>query len=322
MSEPLEIDELETIAKHRGWLQADDQIISIGSAGAGNMNRVLRAHLVSGRCLIFKQSLPYVAKFPDIAAPVNRIGTEAAFYDAISGTQLTEHTPSIIGYAPESFLLCMEDLGDGADLTTIYNKGLPAELPELLTWLRTLHDLPINNPLDFANTAMRELNHAHIFSIPFSTGNGLTFNAELQDCRHALLSDELSVRVVAMGKAYLKVRADQGSLLHGDFYPGSWLAHETRGFAVIDPEFGFYGPPEFDVGVMIAHLYFGGASPSQVQTLLQAYNPSNTFSRDLSTAYAGIEILRRIFGVAQLPLNHSDAQKVALAQDAVEMVMQ
>ena len=146
--------------------------------------------------------MPYVAKFPDIAAPVNRIGTEAAFYDAISGTQLTEHTPSIIGYAPESFLLCMEDLGDGADLTTIYNKGLPTELPELLTWLRTLHDLPINNPLDFANTAMRELNHAHIFSIPFSTGNGLTFNAELQDCRHALLSDELSVRVVAMGNSF------------------------------------------------------------------------------------------------------------------------
>ena len=102
-------------------------------------------------------------------------------------------------------------------------------------------------------------------------------------------------RVRELGAAYLDART--GVLLHGDFYPGSWLRHRD-GPKVIDPEFAFVGPPEFDVGVLLAHLVLTG-HPARVPA---AYRPPTGFDRGTANGFAGVEILRRLLGVAQLPL--------------------
>ncbi len=45
------------------------------------------------------------------------------------------------------------------------------------------------------------------------------------------------------------------ALLHGDLHTGSVFANET-GIRVLDPEFGFYGPIGYDIGNVIANLFF------------------------------------------------------------------
>ena len=55
---------------------------------------------------------------------------------------------------------------------------------------------------------------------------------------------------IQLGKRYL---SEGTSLLHGDYYPGSWLKTKT-GLRIIDPEFCFFGPKEYDLGVLRAHL--------------------------------------------------------------------
>jgi len=45
------------------------------------------------------------------------------------------------------------------------------------------------------------------------------------------------------------------ALLHGDLHTGSVFANET-GIRVLDPEFGFYGPMGYDIGNIIANLFF------------------------------------------------------------------
>ena len=45
------------------------------------------------------------------------------------------------------------------------------------------------------------------------------------------------------------------SLLHGDLHTGSIFINQ-RGLKVIDPEFAFYGPSGYDIGNVLAHLYF------------------------------------------------------------------
>ena len=60
---------------------------------------------------------------------------------------------------------------------------------------------------------------------------------------------ELREIVAAVGRKYLGKGI---TLLHGDYYPGSWMSSRNKVY-VIDPEFSFIGFPEFDLGVMAAH---------------------------------------------------------------------
>ena len=74
-----------------------------------------------------------------------------------------------------------------------------------------------------------------------------------------------------VGDIYLS--DDGGVLLHGDYYPGSWLKTDA-GFRVIDPEFCFLGPPEFDLGVLAAHWIFcgGPTDRSAIDLVIQGSN--------------------------------------------------
>ncbi len=87
------------------------------------------------------------------------------------------------------------------------------------------------------------------------------------------------------------------TLLHGDFFPGSWL-HDDSAPWIIDPEFGFYGPPEFDVGVLLAHLNLAGQDDALSEHVWEAYAAPGGFDRSLAQGFAGIEIIRRLLGVS------------------------
>ena len=63
--------ELEDYLRANGWLDAP--LEGVARAGEGNMNLVLRACSATGRSIIIKQSRDWVEKYPDIAAPGDRI---------------------------------------------------------------------------------------------------------------------------------------------------------------------------------------------------------------------------------------------------------
>ena len=112
----------------------------------------------------------------------------------------------------------------------------------------------------------------------------------------------------ALGKQYL---SDGQHLLHGDYYPGSWLKTDA-GFRVIDPEFCFAGPMEFDLGVLAAHWIFCGAAAdhSTIERVCRAYSET-AVNDELVAQFAGVELIRRLIGVAQLPLAVDLSQRLA-----------
>lgn len=309
---------IEAHLRHLGWIGENETITELAPAGEGNMNRTLRARLPA-RSLILKQALPYVAKYPQIPAPVQRQEAEAAFYQAIAGTaNLSRHTPAVLGADPEHHLLCLEDLGDTGDLTCLYaegpTSGHASRLTALCRWLAELHALLLEPGAMPDNADMRTLNHAHIFEVPFDRDSGVDLSAGLAARRLELGADEeLQHRVRELGEIYLGARrhASAPALLHGDYYPGSWLAHPERTVAVIDPEFAFVGPPELDVGVLMAHLIMAGLGDDDIAEALVHYHPPRDFSHDLADAFAGIEVIRRLLGVAQLPLAADEAARLA-----------
>ena len=71
---------------------------------------------------------------------------------------------------------------------------------------------------------------------------------------------------------------------------------------IIDPEFCFFGPAEFDVGVLVAHLLLAGNSLEYALGIFTRYDGPEDFSESLALGFAGVEIMRRLLGVAQLPL--------------------
>jgi len=301
-----ETDSIEHFLASRGWLQAGESVVSAGPAGKGNMNQTLRVQ-TDKRSFILKQSYPYCAKFPDIPAPLERIDIEVQFYGiARRSAALAAAMPEVIEYSAGDQLAMIEDLGAGSDLLSLYagDRLRSGELETLCHLARELHALAITSRErdTLQNRSMRELNHEHIFDIPLRPDNGLDLDAvtpDLSTLAAETRRDTSYVKeVAALGRLYLE--ASGPCLLHGDYYPGS-LLRTKGGLAIIDPEFAFPGPAEFDLGVFVAHLIFAGEEGDAIaDRILAAYR--EPVDRALVEGFAGAELMRRTLGVSQLPL--------------------
>ena len=72
-------NELENYLKQNKWLKEDDKVGILEKPGEGNMNFVLRVIPESGKSFIIKQSRPWVEKYPQIVAPIDRIKIESEY---------------------------------------------------------------------------------------------------------------------------------------------------------------------------------------------------------------------------------------------------
>ena len=296
-----------------------EQIVAIEKPGEGNMNVVLRIR-TDQRSFILKQSRPYVQKYQQIEAPLHRIAVEYNFYGVIEGDALAAHVPNIYGYEAADHLLMLEDLGQCEDMVAIYrNRKIDqGQLERLIFILGLIHQKEA--PEDFPeNLGMRRLNHQHIFVLPFMPDNGFQLDdvqAGLQELSLPYKNDSALKTVVdGVGNKYL---SPGDTLLHGDYYPGSWMT-EHDNIYVIDPEFGFVGFAEFDLGVMAAHLIISTADERYLHTIERKYPGS--IDQKLMGQVAGIEIMRRLIGLAQLPLERTISEKDYLLRTARKMIM-
>ena len=315
---------LERYLQRLGVIGMDVSVESVEKAGEGNMNCTLRVR-AGELSLIVKQSRPWVERYPEIEAPWDRVLSEARWYLLASPHEaVSRRMPRQLELDPKNRVLVLEDLGRSSDFTGVY-AGQQLDLEELRTlvdWLSDLHaiDFQAKSRASLANLPMRKLNHEHIFRFPLETGNDLDLDAITPGLRaeadHLGQSTEYVNRVAALGESYLEPGA---ALLHGDFFPGSWL-RTARGPAVIDPEFGFFGPAEFDVGVLLAHLYLAAQGEPAHEVAVSCYRASAGFDWSVALAFCGVEIMRRLIGVAQLPLSQGIEEKRRLLELSHDLV--
>ena len=321
----LPTQQLTQYLKTNNWINPVEEVQSLEIPGLGNMNRVLRVKTHQGS-LILKQAIPFVNKYPDIPAPVDRIAVEHQFYQAIeSNEELLSFLPRIIGFDSKQYILAMEDLGNAIDFTRLYQLGqhlTVKETTDIASGLRLLHqfNFSIEQQRRFPkNFELRQLNHQHIFKFPLMEENGFDLDSVtpgLQPLARQYKTDKaLKRRAKELGQIYL----EQGTtLLHGDYYPGSWLL-SNAGFKIIDPEFCFFGHQSFDLGVLLAHIKMAQQTEKTRKLLLDAYELN--VDMELLNAFEGIEIIRRIIGLAQLPLELPLTTKEELLAYAYQKVM-
>ena len=109
-------------------------------------------------------------------------------------------------------------------------------------------------------------------------------------------------------------------LLHGDYYPASWLK-TAKGIQIIDPEFCCYGLREFDVAVFIAHLHLTKQPQAIIDSVLTNYYDAKGLNMAVLHQFIAVEIMRRLIGLAQLPLKMDLGDKAKLLQFAYTLIM-
>jgi 5-methylthioribose kinase len=305
--------ELRNYLIRRGQAKHGETLMA-ARAGEGNMNCVVRVRL-SNRSLILKQARPWVEKYPSISAPVERAASEARFYAvAAKNPLLARMMPELLDYDEDSALLILEDLAPASNLADCYEGAAfleTSQLQELARYTSSLHQMaiPFHERESFRNEAMRKLNHEHIFDVPLRTDGAWSEMLEritpgLDGVGESFRHDrEFGETVKTLGLRYLE--NEGASLIHGDLFPGSLLRTGTGALRVIDPEFCFCGDPEFDIGVFYAHLLLSCQVDDTASFWLRVALEDTPHSKSLVLQYAGVEIMRRILGVAQLPVSLS-----------------
>ena len=314
-------EEIRKLLQKIGFFTNESEYISkVTKPGEGNMNVVLRIE-TNLRSFVLKQSRPFVQKYKNIEAPIGRIGVEYQFYKTISNNELlNKHFPKVLKYNAENHLLILEDLGDCEDMTSLYQSddiGL-SQLELLISIAANIHNSKA--PKDYPkNKELRALNYQHIFELPFIANNGFSLN-DIQPGLEALSTpykkDELlKEKIKEIGSKYL---SDGTTLLHGDYYPGSWITKNNHIY-IIDPEFSFLGFPEFDLGVLAAHSILINQNKIVFSIIKEIY--PNDIDAELLAQTTGIEIMRRLIGIAQLDVSLSIKEKENLLQLAYNLIM-
>lgn len=326
--DPEEPEKLTAWLSHHKLLPGGEPIQNLETAGEGNMNCTLRAITRNGSFIV-KQARPWVEKYPQFQAPWDRSQQEVSFYQTIATvSECADRMPKLLGYESANHLLLLQDLGRVADLTTAYESRTLGEkvLSEVAHYLAHLHLIQSDTSprsTRMSNLEMRRLNRDHIFDLPLSRDAGPDLDAitkGLTPLANQLRSNEAFVKETAkLEKRYL---ADGPRLLHGDLFPGS-LVQSDKGINVIDPEFSYFGDPEYDLGIFTGHLILitGGFDQSALFNHYYREISSHPIDEILTLQYAGIEIMRRLIGYAQLPLERSLEEKALLLNLSVQLVL-
>lgn len=232
--------------------------------GDGNLNYVFHIQEIeSGKGIILKQALPY-AKVVGESWPLT---LKRALIEAKA---LQKHGEFAAGLVPQVYAIdedlaitVMEDLShltiarEGLIRLEAYPK-LASDIGKYLaqTLFHTsdfaLHPFEKKKLVsEFSNPELCKITEDLIFTDPFFDHDTNDFEPSLQETVEAIWSNEpLKLEVAKLKKSFL---TEAEALLHGDLHTGSIFASETE-TKVIDPEFAFYGPIGFDVGLFLANL--------------------------------------------------------------------
>ncbi|MER8775388.1 S-methyl-5-thioribose kinase [Mesorhizobium sp. M0977] len=269
---PFEALSVETLA---GRLRANGALCSqigkdtsrwkVREVGDGNLNLVFIVEGAEGAAVV-KQALPYVRLVGDSwPLPLKRSFFE---YHALTRQQARApgSVPDIYHFDEGQALIIMEYLSPHIILRRALIEG--RQLPNIakdigLFMARTLFrgsDLSMatkDRKADLAlfadNVELCDITENLVFSDPYFDAKMNRHTSPQLDGIVAELRADRDLKVEAQRMKHL-FAANAETLLHGDLHSGSIMVTDTE-TRMIDPEFAFYGPIAFDVGMLLANFW-------------------------------------------------------------------
>ncbi|KAL0490203.1 5-methylthioribose kinase [Acrasis kona] len=250
-----------------------------------------------------------------------------------------ECTPKLYHYSHNEHILLMEYLDNHQTMRNMLIQGhqcsgLDIKISNYL--VQTLHQSSPHhlspNDVDELikhytnNSELCSVTETVIFKEPYQSecpSNCWTKNSkELDDLIHQIQSNALIRSTVS--SLLNQFRTQKQSVVHGDLHTGSIMVRsDTGSVVVIDPEFAFYGPSSFDIGLLLANLFIAfiaqRAYPgdrrsyakwigalvvgiwNQFKIQFKNLQYSDQYLDDLfvsSLKFASLEVIRRVIGMA------------------------
>lgn len=267
--EPLTIatlpQRLHGIAALTQRIGADAASWKVREVGDGNLNLVFIVDGPSGSAVV-KQALPYVRLVGDSwPLPLKRSFFE---YHALTRQQARAPgaVPEIFHFDQAQALIVMEYLSPHIILRKALMMG--RELPGIAEDLglftaqtlfrgSDLHMSAAARKADLAlfadNVEICDITESLVFTDPYFDAPRNRHTSPQLDALVAQLRADRDLKVEAQRMKHL-FAANAETLLHGDLHTGSIMVtdEETK---VIDPEFAFYGPIAFDIGMLLANFW-------------------------------------------------------------------
>ncbi|TPI26187.1 S-methyl-5-thioribose kinase [Mesorhizobium sp. B3-2-1] len=270
---PFEALSVETLATRLGTNEAlcakigkDASAWKVREVGDGNLNLVFIVEGASGGAIV-KQALPYVRLVGDSwPLPLKRSFFE---YHALTRQEARApgSVPAIYYFDEVQALIIMEYLAPPHIIlrrALIDGRQLPNIARDIgLFMARTLFrgsDLSMatkDRKADLAlfadNVELCDITENLVFSDPYFDAKMNRHTSPQLDGLVAELRADRDLKVEAQRLKHV-FAANAETLLHGDLHSGSIMVtdQETR---MIDPEFAFYGPMAFDVGMLLANFW-------------------------------------------------------------------
>jgi 5-methylthioribose kinase len=263
---------LSEVAAVRERVGADASAWKVREVGDGNLNLVFIVEGPVG-AVVVKQALPYVRLVGESwPLPLKRSFFE---YHALTRQEARDpgSTPKVFHFDEAQALVVMEYLSPHI----ILRRGLVEgrQYPKIgrdlgLFMARTLFrgsDLSMptrQRKADLAlfadNVELCDITECLVFSDPYFEAPLNRHTSPQLDGLVAELRADRDLKVEAQRLKHL-FAAKAETLVHGDLHTGSIMVTEadTR---IIDPEFAFYGPMAFDVGMALANFWMSFFSQS------------------------------------------------------------
>jgi len=256
---PVRLGVVEAVTRHLG---SETETWQADEVGDGNLNLVFLVKSPKST-LIVKQALPYVRLVGDSwPLPLSR-----AFFENSTLVRQAERdpgsVPEVYHFDEEQAIIIMEFFTPHAILRKKLIAGEKVtDLAETLgnfcarTAFRgsdlfmATADKKADAAIYLGNSELMAITENLIFTDPY-------FDAELNNHTEGLeplvatLRGDIEMKT-AVQEMLLKFSSNAETLLHGDLHSGSVMCTDDES-KVIDPEFGFYGPMGFDIGMLVSN---------------------------------------------------------------------
>lgn len=244
-----------------------DSNITVKEIGDGNLNYVFRAvEEGTGKSIIVKQAGEQLRISAEmrITTDRNRIESEILI---IQNKYAPGLVPKIFKYDTVMCACLMEDLSDHRLMryALMEHKTFPKFAEDITTYMvNTLlnttdvvmeHKAKKEQVKRFINPELCEITEDLIYTEPYNDAKGrnIVTPENLDFVKKELYSDKALHLEIAKLKFDFMNNAQ--ALLHGDLHTGSIFV-KPDSTIIFDPEFAFYGPMGYDIGNVVANLFF------------------------------------------------------------------
>jgi len=254
--------------------------LDISEIGDGNLNFV---YIVSSpkKSIILKQAVPYLRCVGE-EYPLSRVRMTFEIEALKMQKQICpDFVPEIYYSSHEMSVVVMQNLNEHKILRgeMINRVQFPKLSEHISTFLADTLFYTSDFYLDstqkkenvkkFINIELCSITEDFIFTHPYEDNATNEYSPKLDMLHVKKFREDTDVKVAVL-KMKQKFMTNAEALLHGDLHSGSIMLNKDETY-VIDPEFAFYGPIGFDVGIYLANLVMSYLSLNQDEIAYKKY---------------------------------------------------